>query len=179
MLEARQSEVCPSDVCGSYCLQLFRARQALFLPLKSSQCGGEAWHVAFLRMQTAPERHTTMSQTRAQRLDSCRDCLFNPDFSCLGTQVLRFEGPGSARPGRFMGVLASTAQHPFDVVHYQDKVIVSTHVGQQVGCHPSSEASALCMLVTAKMGIPCGRLLCKHCCVVTRAVHHALAWKPL
>ena len=51
-----------------------------------------------------------------------------------------------------MGVLASTARHPFDVVHHQDKVIVSTHVGQQVGCRPSSEAplEVVCSLHATK-----------------------------
>ena len=82
-----------------------------------------------------------------------------------------------------MGVLMSTAGHPFDVVHHQDKVIVSTHIGHQVGCRPSSEASldGVCSLhatycwqrrplwASALQAVLCN----------AQAVHHALASEPL
>lgn len=55
-----------------------------------------------------------------------------PSVVHTACQVVRFEGPKSTQPGRFMGVLTKTAPHPFDVVHHRGEVIVATHTGTQV-----------------------------------------------
>ncbi|KAK9831326.1 hypothetical protein WJX81_002587 [Elliptochloris bilobata] len=57
----------------------------------------------------------------------CFDAAGNLLVTSGNDEVLRFAGPWSAHPGRFMAVLTATAPHPFDVVQHRGLVIVSSH----------------------------------------------------